>query len=195
MINIETYEATETFAIDSQESQEVKRLAAKLNLPKQQALLDKDGDGEQLPYRQIRPEENAVFGTLFPLHANIEDYDEYIPPRVLAIIADLQERYPLLEVYEVWYSRTYNDPVLIARTKRYGGDVYLIARWGEALDSFETLRRKARTVLTARAKKFYRDTAARVKAAAECQDEQIELYLQGDANDWKPQYYDLLGAS
>lgn len=146
-MKVETYEV-------EQENTEIAQLAAdgesamlieKLGLNGQKTLMNTD-TGTMLPYRLITKEENAVFSTLFPIKTRIEEYKSGpIPVRVLQVAAFVKELGRSdMKILEVWHPEdAKDDPVLVAREESWRGTIYLLARWGQALLSFDELREKA----------------------------------------------------
>jgi len=102
------------------------------------------GDDETIrfPYRKITKQEHAVYSTICPVHCLVKDYkDSPIPLRVLEV-ASLADEY-FKELY-VMYPEVYEkDPILIGCTTGWYGDKYILARWGEELDEFPFLLKKA----------------------------------------------------
>lgn len=94
------------------------------------------------PYRKITKEERFVYKCLCPTSYAVETYNRSsIPLRVLQVIAHARDFLPVMEVWDK-EDGSVDDPVLVGREKKYG-DIYLLARWGNELDTFSDLREKA----------------------------------------------------
>lgn len=153
----------ETYEVESKGDDEIQILASdgeaamlieSLGLDGQKAMLNKDS-GDFFPYRKITKEEHAVFKTLFTNRCEAKSYkDGPIPLRVLQLMSHAKElHHPDLAYFEVWYPEAgHDDPVLVGRKTYYQDPVYLLARWGNALDPFEALQEKAVKKSVAQAK-------------------------------------------
>lgn len=97
-------------------------------------------------YRQWNDQEALVYTTLFPTSTDVELFAmEAIPLRVLEVLKEAKAT-GLFEGFLVLSDgAAAKDPVLVAYTngKRYARERFILARWGEALDSFTTLTEKA----------------------------------------------------
>lgn len=72
-----------------------------------------------------------------------------VPLRVLQVAAWAKE-HPLVGYLEVWHTADIKkDPILVGRRECYGGENFLLARWGDALESFDVLQVKAQEVIEA----------------------------------------------
>lgn len=162
-MQVETYE-TLTFDVGADGSlmnevvsEEALALIETLGLEGQKALVQVAEVGEEtietrIPYRQTTAEEKAIFATLFPIKTPITHYrGDAIPLRVLQVAAhasacgmDLYVLHPATDI-------RLNDPVLVgervvppsASNGFNGREQYLLARWGDAVESLDVLRAKA----------------------------------------------------
>lgn len=107
------------------------------------------------PYRQMAKTEERVYQTLYPEVTPIEKYDAgMIPLRVLQV-ASHAKALGLYDCIEVWGERTKPiDPILVGRI---GSSIspkerHILARWGNALESFDVLYEKARIALAKKMK-------------------------------------------
>lgn len=150
-MQIETYEIEEhtTEGRDSFEIEaEAEALITSLGLDGQQKLLRASDDPDvttktRIPYRRMTAEEARVYKTLYPEASEVEHYDTGpIPLRVLQVVAYAK---PLFDGLEVWGPITEDpDPVLVGTLKDgHRVEQYLLARWGDALEPFETLYDRA----------------------------------------------------
>lgn len=142
---VETYEIEEVAEELPQESEEASRLVAALGLSGQEEMRKaaEEGDAERIPYRKMTEQEVAVFGTLCPAQTPVEQYSEGpIPLRVLQVIAHAKG---LFDSLEVWHPKGIDrDPVLVGvKGNTWSGTKYILARWGEELDEWPALLKRA----------------------------------------------------
>ena len=154
-MQVQTYEIEEikssdatTMAADS----EAIELINKLGLVGQQELLN-PVTATRNPYPLISRVQHLVFTTLFPQHTELVNFRSgIIPLRVLQSISYCKEN-NLYNYYGIWHTEDVTkDPVLFGSAGRYESKQYLIARWGDALESFEQLQAKAAPLLAAKRK-------------------------------------------
>jgi hypothetical protein len=150
-MKVETYECEETKMEVPQESEEAVRLIDELGLEGQQVLVSKKKDATEIqrcPYRKIRADEEFVYRLLCPQSIELKRFDEMpIPLRVLQVIAHAKSL-NIFQTFQIWCARgAIKDPVLVASTKDYiyssDRDTFILARWGEELDEFAVLLKKA----------------------------------------------------
>lgn len=195
-MKVETYEA---ISIDEQDgrvvneevSEEALALIESLDLGGQRALIQKRiVAGEEIqtrnPYRLITTEELAIFGALMPNREKIEDYDGGpVPLRVLQVAAHCKTA-DLFTKIEVWCPAPgRDDPVLIgyaARTKESwrGEQMFLLARWGEELQSLDELRVKARGIVAARMRSAIAKAETELSNFKGSLDAKIDAFLHGE---------------
>ena len=160
---------------------EARELIEKLGLEGQSQFLAGEAN-EAFSYPALSREEVAVYRTLFPTRTKLQNFDEeMIPLRVLQEadrVGRLRPNYKL----EVWHSRTYTDPLLVAGTGGWGDPWYLIARWGEALETWETLRRRAVETLAAKLRAEAKRMAAILPALD--YEAEVEAALAGDRREY-----------
>lgn len=149
---VETYENNEVTDKGLEIESEAMALIEKLGLEGQKTLVKgTDENSARVPYTQMSAEENMVYRTLYPDTMRVEAYDRGpIPIRVLQVISYCREQ-SLFDNLVIWCPKQRDpDPLLIG----YNGPVYsprnfcLLARWGDALDSFDKLRERAVKILT-----------------------------------------------
>lgn len=158
-MKVETYEVEEIqdelgqMAADSESAE----LIEKLGLEGQRKLLNAE-TCTRFPYRLMTKTEHKVFSLLFPERVKLYDYsDSIIPVRVLQVAAFVKENAPpeMKAGLYVWHSGSAKeDPLLVGHTSEYGGQFFLLARWGDALLSFDEMAEKAKKlwIVKARAK-------------------------------------------
>ncbi len=125
------------------------QLREELGLPEVER---KDENAPIFNFRPITEEENKVYSILFPVKTEIKDYKKLIPTEVLEAAKAFQDSCPhrIVEEFEIWDAKDYDpDPILTVgvRTQNdeydFANKIYLIARWGIALENFEVLKKKA----------------------------------------------------
>lgn len=150
-MQVETFECAETAAEPIEASEEAIRLIDEMGLKGQSALLSKQ-DGKRdsrCPYREIRADERFVYRTICPQETEIDRYSvSPIPLRVLQIASHARSL-GLFKRMTVWSQEdaTVKDPVLVASTGGYdwetGSKTFILARWGEELETFAVLLKRA----------------------------------------------------
>jgi len=95
-------------------------------------------------YPRLSATQAAVFGALFPDKVEASKYAQgIIPVRVLQVMA-FCKGFPQTSYLEIWHAHAVKeDPILIGRDTMYSGTNYLLARWGDALPTFDELQAKA----------------------------------------------------
>ena len=190
-MQIEVYDVTESTAdgcVDSKE--EVARIALDLGLKKQLALLK--GDKESVfPYRKMTTEEERVYGAILTRHTRLDEYDDsVIPLRVMQVAAHVRESCSdKLPILEVWHPRTGSDPLLIGKTKDWGGDNYILARWGEVLEPFAVLRERVYKMLVEKAKAEGQRLVVELQNAIAAPESRVLKYLDGEVTSYVPSLY------
>lgn len=164
-MQVETYEVLSIDVdangnvINETVSEEALALIETLGLEGQQELVARQPVGygheeveRRIPYRQTTAEEKAIFATLFPVKTSLHRYKgDAIPLRVLQVAAHAKELEFELYVLHPATNVRVNDPVLVgersvkssAENGFTGKEQYLLARWGDALESLDELRKKA----------------------------------------------------
>lgn len=194
-MQVETYEVISLdeqngSIINEEVSEEALALIESLGLEGQKALVhktaiaDDEMTEQRMPYREMTLEEQRVFGTLFPQRTAIDRYAAGpIPLRALQVAAHANSCG--VERIEVWHSRIpAADPVLVGYTKHptrsWGSRTMLLARWGTALDSFDTLRQQATETLRTKVRSQLEAGKAQVDAALTSVDALVALHLLGE---------------
>jgi hypothetical protein len=175
-MKIETYEVEETnseiatLAADG----EAMELIEKLNLVGQLELTDTK-TSTRFPYRKMTKLEHLVFKLHCPEETEISRYrSSIIPIRVLQVAALANEQVGhggLLNAIKVWHPEDAKlDPVLVGHTSNYGGEFFLLARWGEVWKDFATLAQEAKAMWIMRR----RASLSKVVKEAELERDNIE---------------------
>jgi hypothetical protein len=109
---------------------------------------------QKLEFALFTKEQSGVYGVVCPHKETVSPekiVDYPLPDRVKDIVkmVELDKRFYM---YEVWHSDAYEikDPILVGRIKdptnptyNWYDKFYLIARWGEELQPFADLKKKA----------------------------------------------------
>jgi hypothetical protein len=194
-MEVETYEVTEMLTDGTMENHdEALALIEQLELRGQQKLLNprtlQDGDTvtERNPYRLATKEELNIFHACFPDEVLLEDFSlSPIPLRVLQVAAHAKRVLPGNITMVVWTPEdsTLRDPVLLGKgTDRYNTTYYLLARWGEALESMEFLKEVAKRKLTAKVEMQIADLKEELAKTERTYKNKINAHLEGHRADF-----------
>lgn len=173
----------ETYEIEEINNSEASAMAADsaaielintLGLDGQQSLLNPD-TATRFAYPRMTKIQAVVFGACFPERRSLKQFShEIIPLRVLQVAAFCKD-FPQTKYLEVWHTAIpKQDPILVGKASEYSSDFYLLARWGDALPTFEELIEKARGILTAR----YASKLAKVKSKVRELEAEMEEAVQ-----------------
>lgn len=184
-MKVETYEVEEisnelgVMAADA----EAAELIEKLGLDGQRSLLHTE-TCTRFPYRKMSPVELKVFSSLFPVRQKLEEYRAGIVPiRVLQVAAFCKENAPddMKGGLHVWHTGVAKeDPILVGHTSGYGGEFYLLARWGEALATMDEMMTKAKSAWIAKAQaKLRKEIADAQSDISNIEDIATGLFLTG----------------
>lgn len=164
-MQVETFECQETASEPIEATEEALELIEQLELSGQKELVSRDeGDhARRSPYRKMRADERFVYKTICPKRTQLEKYkDGPIPLRVLQIAAHAKSL-GLFRHFHVWSQEDsqVKDPVLVASNNEYDWqerDEHILARWGDELESFPVLLKRAaeqaRSALVQQARKL-----------------------------------------
>lgn len=136
-------------------------LIESLGLVGQQKLVNHK-EQTHVAFRKMTLFEVDVYSLLFPEKSKVEEFEtEIIPIRVLSLLKEAKDSEFFIK-FEVWHSSTKKeDPILVGVTgkldpqtwnQHYITDAqhWLIARWGDALLPFDTLREQAKKLWIAK---------------------------------------------
>lgn len=147
MVEVETYEINEVVDEVTSDADSI-ALIEKMGLNGQQDLMSEDGVNI-CPYQQVNDEQSFIIASLCPQKYHVSEYSRgQIPLRVLQIISHVMDGNYFEEV-QIWDKKdtTIKDPFLIGKKKRdangYNYDYFLLARWGDELESWKELGKKA----------------------------------------------------
>lgn len=152
-MNVETFECAETAAEPIEATEEAVGIMEELGLTGQMELVRPKSESKpaaRSPYRHMAAEELFVYSTLCPERTGLEKYNAGpIPLRVLQIASHVKSL-QICKRLEVWdrASEQVKDPVLvgIVTDPQYEWSViatFILARWGDVLETFSTLRKQA----------------------------------------------------
>lgn len=151
---VETYECHETAAEPIEACEEAVRLMMELGCDGQQELLKTDANDivRRLPYREMTADEDFVYSVLCPVKVQLSRYrSSPIPLRVLQVAAHAKATEQFDELL-VWDRGTAaeKDPVLVGMKPDPANPTYtwlrkkfILARWGEELEAFAVLLKRA----------------------------------------------------
>lgn len=154
IMQVETFEQTEVVGgkLEAETSTEAFELIAQLGLSGQEKLLSKGEGGvtTRSPYRVMTKTEFRVYECLYPDKVELAQYHaSMIPLRVLQVAAHAKS----LNIYKgiyVWCELGRpTDPVLVGEfvpdpVYPHSTVSHILARWGDALESFDVLYEKAK---------------------------------------------------
>jgi len=195
---VETFECQETAAEPIEASEEAIRLIEELELDGQKSILlpnvGEVSTSIRMPYPQATAEQVFVFRVLCPQNYPLKKYNRTpLPLRVLQIASHAKALGFFGEIV-VWDAAdpSVKDPILIGTKDNaewsWREDVYLLARWGEELESWPTLLRRAlekkREQITSVAEGALRKAKAFLMDGVSLSDE--EIIEKG--HDWMPTF-------
>jgi hypothetical protein len=193
-MKVETYEVEEVtgelgqMAADSESLE----LIEKLGLEGQRSLANQE-TATRFLYRKMSKAELKAFKLLFPVRVKLSEFKEGIVPlRVLQVAAFAKETAPaeMKAGLYVWHcGSAKEDPLLVGHTAEYGGEFYLLARWGDALETWDEMVAKAKKLWTVKAK--MRLEAEKRKCEEDLKNmEQLadECFLSGECGSANMQY-------
>ena len=196
-MEVETFECTETAHEPLDACQEAVALMEELGLDGQKELVTPkpvDGFAKRVPYREITDAEAFVYRVLCPNVTPLKKYNRSpIPLRVLQVAAHA-ESLGMFKELRVWdkASPSVKDPVLVGvmKHKQYDwmdGQTFILARWGEELEAFVVLSKRAfdakRNELVDSLKRVANSIAGRISSAMELSDaELLELGVDAKAD-------------
>lgn len=166
-MKIETYEeaaftdSASGLAIEG----EMLNLIEELGLEGQKNISTGNETGNICPYRKMTAIEQKAFKLAFPHETKMENYREgVIPLRVLQVAKHAKEWLPRITV---WHPEPGNpDPLLVGYEKAdWGGTPFILARWGDALMTFEEICQKAKRALVSKLRKEHIEAESKLRDA------------------------------
>lgn len=193
-MQVETFECQETAAEPIEACEEAVRLAESLGLEGQLSLVKREQEAKptRSPYREMTGDEEFVYRILCPDERKATEYAASpMPLRILQVLAHAREC-GMFDDIVVWdrTSAAVKDPVLVGVKKdpaqTWRRINFILARWGEHLESFPILLRDALNVKRTEVAQAFRSIAARAAqwhAIAQAMTDE-ELIRRGWS--WKP---------
>lgn len=190
-MQVETYEA---ISLDEQNGQIVNELVSEealalietLGLDGQRSLIATKNVGDESvqarnPYRRMTAEEMAIYSTLMPNRVKLSDYrDGAIPLRVLQVAAHAQSL-GFFEEIVVWCPEPgQRDPVLVGMHKAdtWRSEEYVLARWGDVLESLDDLRKKAAQIIAEKVRGTIAEVRGQLDAMEAGLEAKVAAYLR-----------------
>lgn len=178
---IETYliEDSEKMILEPEHLEEWTKTVLELGLEGQQQL--QKSDKSPVPFLMMNTIMQRVYETHCPTKGCVKAYsNSTIPLRVLSLIA-LSEREKYFAKIEIWNDNVNPDPIAVGYlTDEYNSPKYLIARWGDELKDFASLKKEAivrwREQKQIECKKRINEYARRLKEI----DDLAEQYFNGE---------------
>jgi len=146
-MKIEIYKESQT---QVEVSPQMKDLVDRLSLQGQQSLYNTAREKDICLFRQMTSLEKVVYETLFPYTKKLTEYSaSLVPLEVLEVSSEILNSEFLYEL-EIWSSATHQEHLLVGKkrgTSAWSSDLYCVARWGDALVTFEELHQQAESTL------------------------------------------------
>lgn len=185
-MQVETFECHETASEPIEACEEALALVEKLGLTGQQTLKAKleSGFDVRCPYREMTKDEAWVYRVLCPEESKLTEYSRTpIPLRVLQVAAHAQSLGIFRELL-VWdrAKAAVKDPVLVGVRQNKPGESwntshFILARWGEELEAFVVLAKRAfehkRKSLTDKLRAIVAEATADLSRAEFMTDEEL----------------------
>jgi hypothetical protein len=187
-MKVETYEQNEIKEECQDEKTALLELSQKLGLSGQQGLLA-EPTKTTFPYRRMNKLEERVYGVLLINKTELKNYDEGIVPlRVLQVAAHASE-FSTCAYLEVWTNTAIKDPILVGRKERYGNENFILARWGEMLESMNVLKERAKEMLGPSLRIKISEIISKAQEIQSHADMHIDDYLNGGNSKVDPQVF------
>ena len=193
-MQVVTYECEETAEETVEMAEEAMALIQQMGLEGQQQLIappTQDEVARRIPYREMAAEEKWVFETVCPYSRKLREYSRSpIPLRVLQVASHAASLGVFAEIL-VWAAEPQKepDPVLVACIgDHYSSDLryFILARWGEALDEWPAMLRKATELFCAKVKAKFAEIRAEIERDCTAID---ELSVEELRRKGLPDYY------
>lgn len=187
-MNVETYEVNEIKTDCTDDKTELIALSEKLGLSGQKKLLNGDPTST-FPYRKMTQEEDRVYSVMLTGKCSLNQFEESVIPLRVLQIASHAEQFPETRHMKVWYSPSQPDPILVGMQSEYSGPTFILARWGDVLDSFHIVKQKALAKLIVKAKNEIAEKVQKVKAFESGIEERCAAYLDGSESKYAPDVF------
>lgn len=182
-MKIETYEIEpasneiSTLANDG----EHRALCEQLGLKGQLSLSNNESE-TVFPYPHMTQIEQRVYAIHCPEHTNLQNYKgDAIPVRVLQVAAHAMSC-NILNHIQVWHPKQARlDPILVGCTSQYGGDLFILARWGEVWKDFSVLLKEAKVLWAKKRLAVLSKADTQLQSIIKNADSEAELFFQGES--------------
>lgn len=138
-LELETFDLIDVFAPTFDEDVEEYKTKA--------AFLEIDVSKGVIPFQEMNRSEIHTWETYCPNKQDLEKYKDAVPLDVLRLATIVKEKGWFYKI-QVWSENKEEiDPIMVGvLNKEYGSPLYLLARWGLSLKSFEEVREMAKKI-------------------------------------------------
>lgn len=189
-MDIEVYDVKELDS-DLTEEEQGAQLAMidRLGLEGQKELIGEDK--EVCPFRKMTNQEKMVYETLFPKCTLVTEYSDGVVPMRAMQVLEQANKLNKFDYFVVWHPENADDPDplllgLVGDNTYNPTEIWMLARWGEALESFEALKKKAEELKYIKYVGLLKDIKARVASALNSAEEMTPseyFAAKGDASE------------
>lgn len=183
-LQIETYEIEECEnAGDDINTEEYQQLHKTLNLEGQKKILTND-DGTGIPFQRMDKSVFNIWQAYCPGKFKLHQYrGSLIPLRVLGLLKICQEKKYFGRI-EIWTESENNpDPIAVGVKSDYDwsfDNCYLIARWGESLDSWAKIVQGAKEKITLKLKTLLGSEIEKIQSILNNPDDAVNQCINGE---------------
>jgi hypothetical protein len=190
MVQTFVVEESKELIYDNDKLQEWKEKCELLGLDKQIALTTKQAS--PIPFEVMNTVSRRVYETICPTKVRYAEYGKTaIPLEVLSLI-HLSENESYFKEIQIWYDDKSPDPLAVGIKQKskyeWDNELYLIARWGDALRPFDELKKMAVKIYTATTKLTLKKKISDAQHKLENLELNTQLYFdaQAEAYDVSP---------
>lgn len=111
---------------------------------------------QKLQFNKFKRDEHGIYQILCPSHKSFKAEQilgmKHIPERIIEVVERSRDMFYEFEIWEA-ESASEKDPILLGREKtldkdgkerdRWYDEIYLLARWGQELENFDVLKKRA----------------------------------------------------
>ena len=192
-MQVETFEDPEIATEPIEASEEARKIIETLKLDGQAGLLESDPKERKArpPYRKMTAEEFFIYSVLCPQKTKAKQYNASpIPLRVLQVMSHAINIFPECEIWD-HASMQMKDPVLLGVTKHpqwtWQHEYFLLARWGEELESTPILLKKACDQVRSRARNALASIERSIQSHILVCESMTEDDLMKKGAEWQPE--------
>ena len=174
--------------VDAKSLDKWKVQCTKLGLKGQLKLVNKE-DASPIPFPVMTDQQNKIYTCLLLQHDAVKDYNKQpIPMRVLSLIA-LAEKENYFKDIRIWSDYTAPDPLVVGTVQHgensWNSTDYVIARWGDELDSLPQLIKKAIEKEKSKRVAQLKEKVSSCKSQLENLDSLLESHFNGNSVCWE----------